>query len=191
MKLIAGLGNPGLCYKETKHNAGFWIIKKVSLALKCSFSKRKFNSRFAQGRFKGENVILVKPLSFMNLSGQPVRGFADYFKVSLDDILIIVDDISLDLGEIRLRGQGGAGGHNGLRSVIEHLKTDSFARLRFGINTQDKYSDLSKHVLTPFKNKKDILSRNKMIEVARDAVLCWLEEGIVSAMNKYNKKREE
>jgi PTH1 family peptidyl-tRNA hydrolase len=191
MKLIAGLGNPGLCYKETKHNAGFWVMKKVSAAFKSSFNRRKFNSRVAQGRFKGESFILVKPLAFMNLSGQPVKNFIDYFKISLDDILIIIDDISLNLGEIRLRSQGSAGGHNGLRSVIKHLKTDSFARLRFGINTQGRYDDLSKHVLSPFNNKKDILKKNKMIEIAKDAVLCWFEEGIVSAMNRYNKKREE
>ena len=127
----------------------------------------------------------------MNLSGEPVKSLVDYFKISFDDILIVVDDISLNLGEIRLRSQGGAGGHNGLRSVIKYLGTDNFARLRFGINTESKYSDLSKNVLSPFRSKEDILTRNKTIEFARDAVLCWLDEGIASAMNKYNKKKEE
>ena len=115
MKLIVGLGNPGLRYKDTKHNAGFWVMKKVSLALKSPFNKRKFNSRWAQGKLDGKSFILVKPLAFMNLSGQPVRNFVDYFKVDLDDILVVVDDIHLSLGEIRLRSGGGGGGHHGPR----------------------------------------------------------------------------
>ncbi len=173
MKLIVGLGNPGLGYRNTRHNAGFWVLDKVAGLFKVTFNKRKFNARWAQGKYKNRSFIIVKPLTYMNLSGSTVKNFADYFKVSHEDILIIFDDISLKLGVIRFRPQGGDGGHNGMRSVIETLRTNNFARLRFGIDTQKAHKDLSKYVLSAFKAREDMIMKDKTVELAAEAVLDW------------------
>jgi PTH1 family peptidyl-tRNA hydrolase len=191
MKLIIGLGNPGLCYKNTKHNAGFWVIEKVAQLLDVTFDKRKFNARLAKGKFKNKSFIIAKPLTYMNLSGKAVKSFIDYFKIPLDNVLVVFDDISLSLGQIRLRPQGGAGGHNGLRSVIEALGTNNFARLRFGISTKELPRDLSKYVLTSFKGKDDVLVKDKTVELAALAVLDWFKQDINFAMNRHNVRRRE
>ncbi len=191
MKLIVGLGNPGLCYKNTKHNAGFWVLDKVAQAFKVSFNKRKFNALWAQGKYKGKSFIIVKPLTYMNLSGSSVRRFVDYFKISADDILIIFDDVSLKLGEIRLRAKGGAGGHNGMRSVIDALGTNNFARLRFGIDGSKTRGDLSKYVLSAFKSKEEVQVKDRTVELAVEAVLDWFNKDINFAMNRHNERRRE
>ncbi|MFH1094374.1 MAG: aminoacyl-tRNA hydrolase [Candidatus Omnitrophota bacterium] len=191
MKLIVGLGNPGLCYKNTKHNAGFWVVDKVACIFKGTFNKRKFDARWTQGNYKNRSFVIVKPHTFMNLSGNTVKNFADYFKVPLEDILIIFDDISLNLGEMRLKPQGGAGGHNGMRSVIDALGTNNFARLRFGIDTQKNHRDLSKYVLSAFKEKEDLRLKDKTVELAAEAVLDWFNKDINFAMNRHNERRRE
>ncbi len=191
MKLIVGLGNPDFCYKNTKHNAGFWVLDKVAEFFKATFNKRKFNSRWAQGKYKNKVFILVKPLTYMNLSGNTVRGFADYFKVTLDDILIVYDDISLKLGDIRLKSQGGAGGHNGMRSIIETLGKKDFSRLRFGIDNQKEHKELSKYVLSAFKVKEEVKMKNETVELAAEAVLDWFIKDIDFAMNRHNERRRE
>ncbi len=189
MKLIVGLGNPGLCYKNTRHNAGFWVLDKVARVFKGTFNKRKFNARWAQGKYKNRSFIIVKPLTYMNLSGSTVKNFADYFKVRHEDILIIFDDISLKLGSIRFKPQGGAGGHNGMRSVIDALRTDKIARLRFGIDTEKEHKDLSRYVLSAFKAKEDVLIKDKTVELAAEAVLDWFNKDINFAMNRHNERR--
>ena len=191
MKLIVGLGNPGLCYKNTKHNAGYWVIDKVAKNLKASFNKRKFNARWATGREHNNTFIIAKPLTFMNLSGCSVQGFVDYYKISLENILIVYDDINLKLGTIRLKPKGGAGGHNGMKSVIEVLGTNDFSRLRFGIGNQTGHRDLSKYVLSSFKGKEDVSLRDEAVNSAVEAVLNWFENDINFAMNKHNEKRRE
>lgn len=191
MKLIVGLGNPGLRYKNTKHNAGFWVIEKIAKEENIPFNKRKFNARYGQGKISNKSCLLLEPLTFMNLSGQAVRGFLSYFKISLKDILIILDDINLNLGEIRLRGSGTSGGHQGLNSIIELLGTEDIARLRLGIKTQEEIADLAKYVLCPFSKKEDRLEVEQMIKRAKEAVIVWVEDGVVSAMNTFNKKRRE
>lgn len=191
MKLIVGLGNPGLCYKNTKHNAGFWVIEKTARIFKSTFNKRKFNARWAQGKYRNKAFLLVKPLTYMNRSGNTVRSFADYFKITHDNILIIYDDISLTLGNIRLKAKGGAGGHNGMRSIIDTLKTNDFARLRFGIDAQRAHKDLSKYVLSTFKAKEDVKLKDQTVELAADAVLDWFIKDINFAMNRHNERRRE
>jgi len=188
MKLIVGLGNPGLRYRNTKHNAGFWVIEKVAEQLDVSLRKRKFNTVWGQGRFRGRNFIAAKPLTFMNLSGGAVKAFVDYFKLSPSNILIVFDDVYLKVGTIRLRAAGTAGGHNGMRSVIDNLQTDNIPRLRIGVSSGVGNRHLSKYVLSAFKRKKDIALMDEAVETARDAVLCWLDKGIAAAMNTYNKK---
>ena len=191
MKLIVGLGNPGLGYKNTKHNAGFWVADKVARIFNPSFDKRKFNARWAQGKHKNRSFIIIKPHTFMNLSGSTVKNFAAYFKVTLEDEIIIFDDVSLKLGSIRLKAQGGAGGHNGMRSIIETLRTNDFARLRFGIETEGAHKDLSKYVLTAFKSKEDLKLKDKTVELAAEAVLDWFIKDINFAMNRHNERGRE
>ncbi len=187
MKLIVGLGNPGLRYKQTKHNAGFWLIDRVAKEEKINANKRKFNALWGSGQLRRQKVILVKPLTFMNLSGKSVKSFIDYFKINLDSVLVVYDDISLKLGNIRLRADGGAGGHNGMCSVIDNLGTNKFARLRLGISTASEEKNLSNYVLSKFRKKDDQLRSQEMLQQAEETVLCWLDKGIVCAMNKFNK----
>ncbi len=191
MKLVVGLGNPGLRYRHTKHNAGFWVIEQVAKQLKVLCNKRSFDAHWGQGRLGGENILLVKPQTFMNLSGRSVFRFTEYYKIESDDLLVVYDDISLPLGKVRLRAEGSAGGHNGMRSVIECLGTDAVCRVRLGIGTEERNGDLSGYVLSGFSRKEDDSVARTMVETARDAVLCWLENGIIFAMNHYNNRGRE
>jgi peptidyl-tRNA hydrolase, PTH1 family len=190
MKLIVGLGNPGENYKHTKHNAGFWVVEAIAKELDVSFNQRKFNSQWAQGKIENNSFILAKPLTYMNLSGNAVRSFVDYFKIALSDILIVFDDVHIELGTIRIRKSGSAGGHNGLRSIINDLGTSDIARLRFGVSCSVPGRDLSDYVLSGF-NKADEQIAKQMVIVAKDAGLSWLEKDIDFAMNKFNPKRRE
>ncbi|MFH2138430.1 MAG: aminoacyl-tRNA hydrolase [Candidatus Omnitrophota bacterium] len=191
MKLIVGLGNPGLRYQNTKHNAGFWVIDEIAKQEKISLNKQKFNSVWTKHQYADKSVILVKPATYMNLSGIAVKSFADYFNLNSDDILIVFDDISLKLGSVRLRASGSAGGHNGLHSIIENLGTNNIARLRLGIDTDADYDDLSGYVLSSFKGKASVANAKEMVKTAKAAVFCWLDEGMECAMNRFNKKRRE
>lgn len=189
-KLIVGLGNPGANYKNTKHNAGFWVVEAIAKELDLSFNQRKFNSKWTQGRLENNSFILAKPLTYMNLSGIAVRSFVDYFKIDLSDILIIFDDVHLNLGGIRIRKSGSAGGHNGLRSIIKDLGTSEISRLRFGVNAAMPGVDLAKYVLSGF-NKEDDKVAKLTIAKSRDAAITWLKQDINVAMNKFNKKGRE
>lgn len=128
MKLIAGLGNPGKEYSGTRHNIGFAVIDALSDKYNIDVSKVKFNGLIGEGRVGSEKVLLLKPLTYMNLSGESIRAASDFYKLSLEDIIIIYDDISLPVGGLRIREKGSAGGHNGIKSIIAHLKTDEFTR---------------------------------------------------------------
>ncbi|MBI4845371.1 MAG: aminoacyl-tRNA hydrolase [Candidatus Omnitrophica bacterium] len=191
MKLIVGLGNPGLRYKNTKHNAGFWVIDKLASHLDVSLSKNTFDSQWNQCIYKGESIILAKPATFMNLSGRTVRNFINYFKIPLADVLIVFDEVALPLGVIRLRSCGTAGGHKGLASILDFLQDNHIARLRFGIDLPSRTEDLSDYVLSCFKNKEAIELAKDIVEVSKEAVLCWIADGISVAMNRYNRQRRE
>jgi peptidyl-tRNA hydrolase, PTH1 family len=191
IKLIVGLGNPGANYKNTKHNAGFWIVEAIAEELGISFNQRKFNSQWVQSKYCENNFILAKPLTYMNLSGNAVRSFVDYFKINLTDILIIFDDVNLNLGTIRIRKSGSAGGHNGLDSIIKCLGTSDIARLRFGVNAANPGIDLAKYVLSGFTNKDDVQKAKETVDEAKNAALIWLERDTNFAMNKFNTKRRE
>ncbi|MBU1042987.1 MAG: aminoacyl-tRNA hydrolase [Candidatus Omnitrophica bacterium] len=190
-KLIVGLGNPGANYKNTKHNAGFWVVEAIAKELDVSVNQRKFNSLWAQGKIDNISFILVKPLTYMNLSGNAVRNFIDYFKIDLSDVLIIFDDVHLKLGTIRIRKFGSAGGHNGLRSIIKDLGTSEVSRLRFGVNAAMPGVDLAKYVLSGFSNKEDEQIAKVTVEQAKNAAMSWLENDINFAMNKFNTKGRE
>ena len=187
MKLIVGLGNPGLRYKKTKHNAGFWVIDGLAKKFDIKFQKRKFNALWVQTIINGENIILAKPQTYMNLSGNSVRSFADYFNIASNDILVVFDDIHLALGTIRLRPEGSAGGHNGLSSVITCMGTKDIPRLRMGVKTEHNVGNLADYVLSSFNDKNAQKLAKDMVNLAEQAVEDWIEKGITFVMNNYNK----
>jgi PTH1 family peptidyl-tRNA hydrolase len=188
MKLIIGLGNPGAEYKSTKHNIGFEVVKAIAKDNKIAVNKKAHFSLSGNGVIGDEEVILALPETYMNLSGKAVGELFRRKALDIKDILIICDDINLELGKIRMRKQGSSGGHKGLSSIIATLGRDDFPRLRVGIATDVHKGDITGYVLSPFKHKA---RRNVLhsIALARDAVVCMLEEGIDKAMSKFNKKK--
>jgi len=188
IRLVVGLGNPGPEYAETRHNLGFQVIEALELTLGIEIRQRKFNARIGAGPYRGRKVILMKPWTFMNRSGEPVAAAVGFYKLDLRDLMVVVDDMALEIGSIRVRASGSAGGHNGLADIIEKLGTDAFARCRVGIGAR-RSSDAVGHVLgRPESEEKPVL--NRMIGRARDAVLCWLEYGVDKTMNEFNRTPE-
>jgi len=187
LKLIVGLGNPGQQYRHTRHNVGFRVLDEVAGRLGARFDQEKYDSLFAMADHQGVRVMLLKPQTFMNLSGGAVAKAARNRVPEPMDVLIVLDEIQLPLGTVRIRHEGSGGGHNGLRSVIEHLGTRDFPRLRIGIGQKKCGQDLSDHVLSTFtpEEKPDV---DRAVTLAGDAVLCYVAEGVSVAMNRYNKR---
>jgi PTH1 family peptidyl-tRNA hydrolase len=184
MKMIVGLGNPGDEYADTRHNMGFKVIDLLAEALRIDTRKKKFGARFGSGEYANEKLILLKPWQFMNLSGQAVATAMGFYKLSFSDLIVVTDDMDLRAGRIRLRPKGSAGGHNGLADIIDKLRTDEFARCRIGIGRSDS-EEAGDYVLDkPLEEEKPLLA--EAIERARDALLCWIDYGIETAMNKFN-----
>jgi PTH1 family peptidyl-tRNA hydrolase len=184
VKLVVGLGNPGAQYKGTRHNVGFAVADELARRGSVDFESAPADALMARWRRPDEPVILVKPLTFMNLSGQAVGELARYFKVDPADILVIVDEVQLPLGRIRARARGSAGGHNGLKSVIAHVG-DEFGRLRLGVGRGDARRDLADHVLTRF-DKDEAAEVDRMIARAADAADTFITSGIAAVMNQFN-----
>ena len=187
MKLIVGLGNPGYEYHLTPHNLGFMAVDRLAEICKAEFSRREARARVASARFHGEQIILAKPQTFMNLSGISVSGLLKSLDLPLEDLVVIVDDVDLPLGSLRIRRKGSAGGHNGLKSIIGYLETDCFPRIRMGAGPEKPVDDLVSYVLTPFP-ERDQEAVAGMIEQAVQAVRVILKEGVEKAMNLFNKK---
>lgn len=185
MYIIAGLGNPGSKYDKTRHNIGFRLIDELAVRNGITFSDRKHNGLVGKGIISGEKVILLKPLTYMNLSGECVGPAADYYKVEPENVIILFDDISLDVGRIRIRKKGSAGGHNGIKSIIAHLGSENFPRLKFGVGDKPKEMDLADYVLGRFSSQ-DEATVSEGIKRACEAVECMIGEGCDVAMNKYN-----
>ena len=186
MKLVVGLGNPGLEYRNSRHNLGFMALNALAKDLLLEFKlDKESRSMLATTFFNKEDVILCKPLTYMNLSGESVLKLKTINKLNPRDILVVCDDISLELGRLRIRAKGSSGGHKGLNSIIKVLGSNEFSRLRIGVSLPEKNQDVSDYVLTDFSSseKKPI---RQGLDTAKEAVLCWLKEGIETAMNKYN-----
>lgn len=184
MKLIVGLGNPGPEYKNTRHNAGFMVVEELARQLKVKKEIHAHNAIIAQAQFKAEPVMIAKPLTFMNLSGQAVKSIVNKYKISLPDLIVVSDDMDLELGRLRIRAGGGSGGQKGMQSIVDNLGTDNFARLRMGIGRPDHYNVVD-YVLTGFeKDEEEVFQA--AIKRAADALTIWLVNGIQRAMNKYN-----
>ncbi len=185
MKLIAGLGNIGPKYTFTRHNAGFMLIDSIAinagLDLKENSRLKCFMSKFSNN---GEDYLLIKPTTFMNLSGESVRAVSDYYKIDAKDILIIYDDLSLELGKIRFRPNGSDGGHNGIKSVIQHMGTKDIARLKIGIGPQPSIPS-EVFVLQNF-SKEELEKLKETLSIAKEGIACYFTYGIAEAQNKYN-----
>jgi len=184
LKAIVGLGNPGAQYKGTRHKVGFAVVDELARRAAVDFESAPAEALMARWRRSDEPVILVKPLTFMNLSGQAVGELARYFKIDPADMLVIVDEVQLPLGKLRARARGSAGGHNGLKSVIAHLG-DEFGRLRLGVGRGDARRDLADHVLTRF-DKDEAAEVDRMIARAAEAADTFITSGIAAVMNQYN-----
>lgn len=183
MFLIVGLGNPGREYDNTRHNIGFDAIDVIADKYNIEVSRIKFKGVYGEGFIGGEKVILLKPTTYMNLSGESIREVMNFYKLSCEDLLVIYDDVSLDVGRLRIREKGSAGGHNGIKSIIANIGTDVFSRIKIGVGKPQ--GDLVKHVLGTF-TKEDRQNLNKVLDVAAMAAEIIIKEDAKEAMNKYN-----
>ena len=186
MKLIAGLGNPGAEYRDTRHNVGFNVVDELVNRWRVSDQWREKFDALQVKTMRGEDsVIISKPLTFMNLSGRAVAAIAGFYKIEPADVLVIVDEVALPLGRLRARRDGSAGGHNGLKSIIEHLGTNAFPRMRVGVGRGDNRRDLADHVLGRFEaSERDIVSA--AVLRAADATEVFVSDGIERVMNAFN-----
>ena len=182
MKLIVGLGNPGAQYRGTRHNIGFAVLDELARRGSVEFDSAPVAALMA--RWRDRDVLLAKPLTFVNASGEAVAGLLRYFKVDMADVLVIVDEVQLPLAKLRARARGSAGGHNGLKSIIAHLG-DDFARLRVGVGRGDARRDLADHVLAKF-DKDEAADVARMTARAADAAETFIASGIEAVMNGYN-----
>lgn len=185
MYLIVGLGNPGKEYEKTRHNVGFTAIDYLAYRYDITVSKIKFRGLYGDGKICGEKCILLKPQTFMNLSGESVREASDFFKISPENIIVIYDDVAIDPGKIRIRPKGSAGGHNGMKSIIYQLQTDEFPRIRFGVGQAEH--DMVNHVLGRF-NDTDGNKVSDAIRQLPDVIETIIRKSVSDAMNKFNGK---
>ena len=185
--LIVGLGNPGRKYDKTRHNAGFQVIDVLSEKMNIQVKKRGQKALFGIGKHEGMTFMLAKPQTFMNLSGEAVRALMEYYKIPVENLLVISDDVYLDPGVIRIREKGSAGGHNGLKSIILELAGDGFKRLRVGVGKKPETKDLIEFVLEPYP-KEDAAAMKRAFSTAADAAITVFSDGLSAAMNQYNGK---
>ena len=185
MYLIVGLGNPEDKYSNTRHNMGFDVINELSKECDIKVSKSKFDAFYGMGEINGKKVILAKPQTYMNLSGETLIDIYKYYKVDLDNIIVIYDDIDLDVGKLRIRKKGSAGTHNGMRSIIKCLGSGDFPRVRVGVSKPMKGQDLADFVLSRFR-KEEQVDLEIGLEKAYKAVEAMIKENVDIAMNKYN-----
>jgi PTH1 family peptidyl-tRNA hydrolase len=189
MKLVVGLGNPGSRYDGTRHNVGFAAVDRLAARHGALWETAPRGVEALIGRWRAADVVLAKPLTFMNLSGTAIVGLLQFYKIEPLDALVIVDEVQLETGRLRVRPEGSAGGHNGLKSVIASLGTMQFPRLRIGVGRGDNRRDLADHVLARFESdERETIA--EAIEKAADAAEVFVAEGPAAAMNKYNRKQE-
>lgn len=186
MKLIVGLGNPGAAYDKTPHNMGFAVIdvlaKRMGVKLRPA---QRVQALTAEGTLAGERVVLVKPTTFMNLSGEAIAPLVQHYRLQPQEIFILVDDADLPLGSLRWREKGGDGGHKGLRSTIQELERDDFVRLRIGVQPEERPEDLETYVLTPF-TQREVTWAHRICDTAATSVEDVLRDGVQRTANKYN-----
>lgn len=189
MKMIIGLGNPGPKYTNTKHNIGFITLDEWAYQNNTSFNKNKFDALYLEERVKGEKILFIKPMTYMNDSGRAVRPFMDYFDVDIDELVVVYDDMDMPVGRIRLRQKGSAGGHNGIKSLIQHIGTQEFNRIRVGVGRPPANMSVVQHVLSPFPEEEhgDVLFSVKESVKAIDDFISG--DDFLSTMNKFNQRK--
>lgn len=187
MKLIVGLGNPTNKYEGTRHNVGFDVIDKMADEYGIGLDVIKHKGMYGKGKIDGQTVILLKPMTFMNLSGESVSQVASYYKIASSDIIVVYDDINLDVGRLRVRGKGSAGGHNGIKNIIANLHTEEFPRVRVGVGMKPPRMDLADYVLSHFSNEDRKLV-DESYDKAIKAIALLVNDELDKAMNEYNGK---
>lgn len=184
MKIIVGLGNPGPRYETTRHNAGFLVLDLLAEKWHMDFKKQAHFSLIADGRVAGEKVILMKPMTYMNLSGKAVGDAVGFYKIDMAELLVVYDDMDLDVGRLRIKQGGSGGGHNGMNSIIHQLAGQDISRIKIGIGRPDR-EQASDYVLMPFPDQDWALVK-PAIEKGAEAAELWFREGVFAAMNQYN-----
>jgi PTH1 family peptidyl-tRNA hydrolase len=183
-----GLGNPGKEYEMTRHNLGFLVIDRLTLETGTTQKQRKFNAILTRGRMGGEQVILLKPLTYMNLSGGAVKKASEYFHLPLQDLIVVHDDLDLDFGRFKIKKGGGDAGHKGIRSIIDHVGGDSFVRVRIGIGRPEKGGDVVDYVLDPL-NKSERSQLPEVLDQASLLIQTLTKSGVDEAMNTFHRKK--
>ncbi len=185
MKIVIGLGNPGKEYEKTRHNLGFMAIDKISEKWGYNVNKSKFNGVMGEGIHNGEKILLVKPQTFMNLSGNCVKEIIDFYKLLPEDLIVIYDDIDIEFGKIRIRPNGNPGTHNGMRNITDMIQSNNFCRIRIGMGKPRENQELYNFVLSEF-NKEEMNIVNEVTDKVTQAVEEILANGLLKAMNKFN-----
>ena len=190
MKLVVGLGNPGPKYEGTRHNVGFAAVDLLAARHGVQWEAAPRGIEALVGRWRSQDVVLAKPMTFMNLSGTAIVGLLQFYKIEVPDLLVIVDEVQLETGRVRVRPDGSAGGHNGLKSTIASLGTMAFARLRIGVGRGDNRRDLADHVLARFEpDEREVME--EAVTRAADASETFSADGVVAAMNTFNRKDDK
>ena len=189
MKMIVGLGNPGRKYEKTRHNIGFIVVDEIAKELNITAYQNKFNAHIAQADYNGTKVLLVKPQTYMNLSGEAILSLANYYKIIPEDIVVINDDMDLPTGKVRIRAFGSAAGQKGLKNIIDFLKTNKIPRIRIGID-KHPHIDAADYVLGKFP-KEEIPLVIESVKIAKDAALLFVKENIEASMNVFNTRNYE
>lgn len=190
MYIIVGLGNPTKEYHKTRHNVGFDTIDRLAYRFGISVTEKKHKALCGKGVIEGQKVILAKPQTFMNLSGESVRAMMDFYKVTPEEIIVIYDDISLEPGQLRIRLKGSAGGHNGIKNIIAHTGTQEFPRIKVGVGEKPPRMDLAAYVLSRFSQGEQTLMDEAMDEAGK-AVVMMITENYDKAMNQFNTRKKE
>lgn len=190
MYIIVGLGNPSKEYERTRHNVGFSVIDVLAERYDIGVTERKHQAFFGKGIIEGHRVILAKPQTYMNLSGESVRPLIDYYKIQPEELIVIYDDISLEPGQLRIRFKGSAGGHNGIKNIITHLGSQEFPRIKVGIGEKPRGMDLANYVLSRF-SKGEQEQMDEAYDQAARAAVAVMTDGIEAAMNHFNRKKEQ
>lgn len=186
MKLIVGLGNPGKEYENTRHNAGFRFIDTIAKEMNLTFNKEKFGGIYTDFIYNNEKIILLKPQKYINLSGEVIKDYLNYFKIDKQDLLVICDDLDTESGKLKLKYKGSSGGHNGLKNIESHLKTQEYKRVKIGISN-DKNKDKINYVIGGVP-KEELNKINEINKYAKDLIIDYLTQNFDNVMNKYNKK---
>lgn len=187
-KIVAGLGNPGNGYVQTRHNIGFLVVEAIASKFSLSLDKSRFDSQYTKANIGGKEVFLIKPLSYMNNSGFPLQKFASYYKIDINDIIVIHDDMDLSFGQIKIVKSRGHGGHNGVRSILEVFGQKDCVRIRVGVGHPGSGRDVTGHVLGRF-SPEQMDALDQCVKAASDACICALENGVTIAMNRFNSVR--